>query len=168
MKVKVVIPLDDGGRKKVDQYRFQFDRKLIKVFEPAIELIPPINYFDNIRNIINNFNNIMHGLKRFKVKIDKIVTDIPEENALSFTIEEDKSINMLIHKLLRSNYFVENESQNFVPYILIYNNGDKNESESIYDSIVIDNFKHDFFVSQILLIMQDKTKSWDIITECSL
>ncbi len=168
MKVKVVIPLDTKGQKIVNQYRFQYDRPLLKLCEPAVELIPSVQTFMNLKTLKEQLSLILQGFKRFKVYFDEIEYGLNESSTLFFTVEANKHFTALKQELVKLSIFGELDHGDWFPHVPFCRVHDTEEAEIVYGEVMERPVKHDFFASQINLIMMDKEDVWEIVEEYPL
>ncbi len=165
MEINLVIPLDQKGQKKIDQYRFQYDRKLLKICEPAVEFMPPIETFMNLRYFQKEIPPLLHGINRFKLQFSKVGTDIPGQSLIYFSIEKSNSLISVMRKLMKVSVLKEFIDEEYIPRVLIYREEDIETAEDIYQSLQEEDLNYHFFASQINLIMRDKNEYWQIIEE---
>jgi len=175
MKINVVIPLDIRGSKMVNQYRFQYDRQLIKLCDPAVEFMSPLECFVNLRKLSEELSEILRGFHRFKLTISGVDyhledSDIEESPGLCFRVEASKALMSIRQKLAKVKLFQGVDREEFSPVIPFYSCGGQNgyDIAEIYDSVSESATEHDFFASQINLVMMDKSNKWEMVREYSL
>ncbi len=168
MKVKVVIPLDLKGQKIVNQYRFQYDRPLLKLCEASVELIPSVQTFMNLKILKEQLSPILQGFKRFKVYFNAVEYGLNESSSLFFSMEESKHFTALKQQLSKLSIFEELGQGDWCPHIPFCRVNDVEEAETIYGEVTERPIRHDFFASQINLIMKDKEDVWEIVGEYPL
>lgn len=168
MLVNVVILLDDKAKKKVDQYRFKYDRRLIKLKEPAVYIAQPVECFLNIKKLNSEIESALGGLSRFKINIDGTGSFYPDEPSLHFLVEENKSILAIKRKLSKVDIFSEDYNEDYLPNIPFYELDDEDEAESVLEEVEDDPLKYDFFATEIAVIMKDKSEEWEIMSQVYL
>lgn len=165
MLVNFVILLDDKAKKKVDQYRFKYDRRLIKLKEPAVYVSDPVECFLNIKKLNSEIESIMGGMSRFKVNIEGVGSFYPDQPSLHFLVEENKSILAIKRKLAKVDIFSENYNEDYIPNIPFYELDDEDEAESVLEEVEGEPLRYDFFASALAVIMQDKTEEWEVMSQ---
>ncbi len=168
MKVKVVIPLDTKGQKIVNQYRFQYDRPLLKLCEASVELIPSVQTFMNLKTLKEQLSPILQGFKRFKVHFNAVEYGLNDSSTLFFSVEGNKHFLALRQKLAKLSIFEELDHGDWFPHVPFCRVDDVEEAETIYGKVMERPIRYDFFASQINLIMRDKEDVWEIVGEYPL
>ncbi|MDH5681489.1 MAG: hypothetical protein OEZ36_07875 [Spirochaetota bacterium] len=175
MKINVVIPLDTRGTKMVNQYRFQYDRQSIKLCDPAVEFMSPLECFVNLRTLSEELEVALRGFHRFKLTISGVDyhvedSDIEETSGLCFRVEENKNLMSIRRKLAKIKIFQGVDREDFSPAIPFYSAGgqDGEDIAEIFDSVNESATEHDFFASQLKLMMMDKSNKWEMVSEYPL
>ncbi len=167
MKLSIVAPLDSKAKKMLEQFRYEYDRKLLKLFEPVVEIIPPIECYTNIKKLQKTLTDIFRSISRFKIKINGIGSALPDYVSLHFMVEHEKKLSSLRDQLTNLHDFSELKDTEFTPHIPFFRFGDIDDAEEIYESLKDTSYKHQFFVTQLYLI-SNHNNNWETVEEYQL
>ncbi len=165
MELAITIVPDEKTIKQVDDYRFQYDRELLKDFHPYITLVGPMFYTASLKSLSDYVDNFVRkNVKPFKIQVNGMTDELVDKGKVAFNIVQDKKLESLHSQFCNPDWFryeFQNGNSKLIPHIVIYNSENSDDTSEIYDDLKDVKFKHNFTFRRIDIKVKDANSKWE-------
>jgi 2'-5' RNA ligase len=161
MKFGVVIFPSKKLQDLANSYRKRYDPHYALI-TPHLTLKGPFEASeDQIKEVAHKLKNTAMNYQPFQLKVLKISSFYPLNNAIYFKIQNNEELESL-HKELHTDYPGGTPEYNFVPHITIGQKLSNDEHSDVYGSLKMLSIKHEEEVDRFHLLYQLENGSWTV------
>ncbi len=157
MEFCIEIKPDENLKKIVDNFRYHYDRKLIKEKYPYLIVFGPVKGFINMITLTKELNRMVKKMKRFKLTADVVGYQESEKN-IFLNIYHKGQMKEIYNFFI--NHLDLKENPYYFPHITLARNHTLEELQSIYEELKNYRINHNFAISNISIKIKE-SKHWD-------
>jgi 2'-5' RNA ligase len=153
MEICICIEPDNQLKKKIDDFRYHYDRRLLKQSYPYICAFGPYPDYVNLKQFIPKLKSFLRGKKRFRIQTD-IFAFLEREQKIFLDINQKGELREIYDFILKHFNLEEQESEYF-PHILIARNHSLPELQLIFNELAGFQLQYDFMISKISILLKE-------------